>query len=180
MKELAQQLRRFAEDRDWQQFHSPKNLASALTVEAAELLEHFQWLTEQQSSNLDPEKLSKVKDEIGDILIYLIRLADELGIDPMEAASDKLKKNTEKYPANKVKGIRAALCHDELTAQMSRRHNDANVLCLPADLLGDALMQGIVRGWLATEFEGGRHARRVDKIIDYEAAHQTGGTVHAG
>lgn len=82
--------------------------------------------------------------------------------------------------ANKVKGIRAALCHDELTAQMSRRHNDANVLCLPADLLGDALMQGIVRGWLATEFEGGRHARRVDKIIEYEAAHQIGGTVRTG
>lgn len=74
--------------------------------------------------------------------------------------------------ANKVRGVRAALCHDELTAQMSRRHNDANVLCLPADLLGDALMQGIVRVWLSTEFEGGRHARRVDKILEYEAAHQ--------
>lgn len=73
--------------------------------------------------------------------------------------------------ANKVRGVRAALCHDELTAQMSRRHNNANVLCLPADLVGDALMQGIVRIWLTTEFEGGRHARRVQKILDYEARH---------
>lgn len=73
--------------------------------------------------------------------------------------------------ANKVHGIRAALCHDELTAQMSRRHNDANVLCLPADLLGDALMQSIVRIWLTTEFEGGRHSRRVQKITEYETNH---------
>ncbi len=73
--------------------------------------------------------------------------------------------------ANKVHGIRAALCHDELTAQMSRRHNDANILCLPADLVGDALMQGIVKMWLTTEFEGGRHARRVEKIRTYEREH---------
>lgn len=73
--------------------------------------------------------------------------------------------------ANKVCGIRAALCHDELTAQMARRHNDANVLCLPADLVGDALMQGIVRCWLTTEFEGGRHARRVQKILAFEQNH---------
>jgi len=73
--------------------------------------------------------------------------------------------------ANKVRGIRAALCHDELTAQMSRRHNDANVLCLPADLVGDALMQSIVRLWLQTEFEGGRHARRVNMISEYERQH---------
>jgi ribose 5-phosphate isomerase B len=76
--------------------------------------------------------------------------------------------------ANKVRGVRAALCHDELTAQMSRRHNDANVLCLPADLIGEALMQGIVRSWLATDFEGGRHARRVAKIVDYERTHDDG------
>ncbi len=70
--------------------------------------------------------------------------------------------------ANKVHGIRAALCHDELTAQMSRRHNDANVLCLPADLVGDALIRNVVQLWLETEFEGGRHARRVQKITDFE------------
>ncbi len=73
--------------------------------------------------------------------------------------------------ANKVRGIRAALCHDELTAQMAKRHNDANVLCLPADLVGDALMQNIVRTWLTAEFEGGRHARRIDKINSYESGH---------
>lgn len=76
--------------------------------------------------------------------------------------------------ANKVAGVRAALCHDELTAQMAARHNDANVLCLPADLVGDALMQGIVRVWLDTAFEGGRHERRVNKIRDYEQNHQRG------
>ena len=72
--------------------------------------------------------------------------------------------------ANKVDGVRAALVHDELTAQMSRRHNNANVLCLPADLVGDALMQGIVRLWLQTEFEGGRHQGRLDKITEFEKA----------
>lgn len=70
--------------------------------------------------------------------------------------------------ANKVPGVRAALCHDELTAQMSRRHNDANVLCLPADLIGDALMQSVVKLWLTTDFEGGRHARRLEKITAFE------------
>ena len=73
--------------------------------------------------------------------------------------------------ANKVAGVRGALCHDELTAQVSRRHNDANVLCLPADLVGDALMQSIVRVWLKTDFEGGRHQRRVQMIVDYECQH---------
>jgi ribose 5-phosphate isomerase B len=73
--------------------------------------------------------------------------------------------------ANKVHGVRAALCHDELTAQMARRHNDSNVLCLPADLVGDALMREMVRVWIGTDFEAGRHARRVKKIVDYENAH---------
>jgi len=73
--------------------------------------------------------------------------------------------------ANKVRGIRAALCHDEVTAQFARRHNDANVLCVPADLIGDHVLQRIVRSWVQTDFEGGRHARRVQKILDYEAAH---------
>jgi ribose 5-phosphate isomerase B len=73
--------------------------------------------------------------------------------------------------ANKVAGVRAALCHDELTVQLSRRHNDANILCMAADLVGDALMQSMVRTWLQTEFEGGRHARRVEKITSYEMEH---------
>lgn len=76
--------------------------------------------------------------------------------------------------ANKVAGVRAALCHDELTAQLSRRHNDANVLCLPADLVGMALMQSMVKTWLQTQFEGGRHARRVEKIVEYERTHSAG------
>ncbi len=74
--------------------------------------------------------------------------------------------------ANKVKGIRAALCHDELTAEMSRRHNNANVLCLAADLLGEALIQRIIDAWLVTPFEAGRHERRVSKISEYEAREQ--------
>ena len=73
--------------------------------------------------------------------------------------------------ANKVKGVRAAPCHDSITVEMSRRHNDANVLCLSADLLGEELIGRIVRLWLETEFEGGRHARRVEKITRYEAEH---------
>jgi ribose 5-phosphate isomerase B len=73
--------------------------------------------------------------------------------------------------ANKVKGVRAAPCHDSITVEMSRRHNNANVLCLSADLLGEELIGRIVRLWLETEFEGGRHARRVEKITRYEAEH---------
>jgi ribose 5-phosphate isomerase B len=76
--------------------------------------------------------------------------------------------------ANKVKGVRAALCHDELTAQMSRRHNDANILCVAADLIGDIQLQNIVRTWIETEFEGGRHARRVSKITQFETDHHLG------
>jgi ribose 5-phosphate isomerase B len=70
--------------------------------------------------------------------------------------------------ANKVAGVRAAPCHDSITAEMSRRHNDANVLCLSADLLGEELIERMVRIWLTTDFEGGRHARRVDKIVKHE------------
>ena len=71
--------------------------------------------------------------------------------------------------ANKVRGVRAALCHDELTAEMSRRHNNANVLCLPADLIGNELMRRVIDVWLRTEYEAGRHARRLGKIADYES-----------
>ncbi len=74
--------------------------------------------------------------------------------------------------ANKVAGVRAASCHDIVTAEMSRRHNDANVLCLSADLLGEEMMERLIRAWLETQFEGGRHARRVDKIMKYEAEHR--------
>jgi NTP pyrophosphatase (non-canonical NTP hydrolase) len=83
---LREELRRFAAERDWHQFHSPKNLAAALAVEAAELLEPFQWLTEKQSRHLDAEQLAAVRDEVADVLLYLIRLADELDID-LDAAN---------------------------------------------------------------------------------------------
>jgi ribose 5-phosphate isomerase B len=74
--------------------------------------------------------------------------------------------------ANKVHGVRAAPCHDSITAEMSRRHNNANILCVSADLLGDELIDRMVKIWLETEFEGGRHARRVEKIQRYEAEHE--------
>jgi len=97
-------IRKFAEDRDWDQFHSPKNVASALTVEAAELLEQFQWLTEEQSRNLSPEQVFKVKDEIADVLIYLVRLADKLDVDLIATAKEKIARNAEKYPIEKARG----------------------------------------------------------------------------
>lgn len=101
---IKQTLREFTEQRDWDQFHSPKNLAMALNVEAAELLEHFQWLTEQQSSSLSSETLSEVADEIADIQVYLIRLADKLGVDIVATTQRKIEKNAQKYPAEKVRG----------------------------------------------------------------------------
>jgi dCTP diphosphatase len=104
LDDLSAQLARFAEDRDWQQFHSPKNLASALVVESAELLEHFQWLTEEQSRTLSPEKRATVAAEIADVLLYLVQLSDALGIDPVSAANDKLRINAMRYPADAARG----------------------------------------------------------------------------
>ncbi len=104
LTEIQQALRQFAADRDWDQFHSPKNLAMALSVEAAELLEHFQWLTEAQSADLDDQTRDQVRDEIADVQVYLIRLADKLNINILEAVSQKMEKNKQKYPAEKVRG----------------------------------------------------------------------------
>lgn len=104
MIELRDKLREFVDERDWQQFHTPKNLAMALAGEAAEILEIFQWLTARQSENLPEDKLAEVRDEIGDVLIYLVRLADQLDIDPMQAANDKIERNRMKYPAELVRG----------------------------------------------------------------------------
>lgn len=101
---LRDKLRAFAEARDWDQFHSPKNLSMALMVEVAELMEHFQWLTEAQSGNLPAEKMAEVSEELADILLYLVRLSDKLGVDLREAALHKLEKNAMKYPADKVRG----------------------------------------------------------------------------
>ena len=104
LEHLRYQLRSFAAERDWDQFHSPKNLASALLVEAAELLEHFQWLTEAQSRQLTPEVLEEVRTEVADVLLYLIRLSDKLGIDLIAAANEKLILNAQKYPVEKAFG----------------------------------------------------------------------------
>jgi dCTP diphosphatase len=104
MKELIRELREFANERDWAQFHSPKNLAMALSVEVAEIVEIFQWLTQEESKNLSAEKRDKVKQEIGDVMIFLTNLADKFGIDPLEAAKEKIKINRLKYPAELVKG----------------------------------------------------------------------------
>jgi dCTP diphosphatase len=104
LEQIKIRLREFAAERDWDQFHSPKNLAMALIVEAAELVEHFQWLTEEQSQTLPPDKLAEVEQEIADIQIYLIRLADKLGVDMEKAVKAKIELNEKKYPADKVRG----------------------------------------------------------------------------
>jgi dCTP diphosphatase len=107
MKEFNQfkiQLRQFADERDWDQFHSPKNLSMALIVEAAELVEHFQWLTEEQSRSLEKKHLDRVKEELADIQIYLIRIADKLNIDLLDVVSNKIEANVKKYPPEKVRG----------------------------------------------------------------------------
>jgi NTP pyrophosphatase (non-canonical NTP hydrolase) len=97
-------LRQFADDREWDQFHSPKNLSMALAGEAGELLEQFQWLTEEQSKNLTREQRQAVEEEMADVFLYLLRLADKLNIDLLEAAKNKMAKNELKYPPDKVKG----------------------------------------------------------------------------
>jgi dCTP diphosphatase len=104
MQELVLELRRFAKERDWEQFHSPKNLAMALSVEVAEIVEIFQWLTQEESRNLSPEKLDEVKEEIADVMIFLTNFADKLGIDPLAAAKEKIEKNRVRYPVEKAKG----------------------------------------------------------------------------
>ncbi|MGY1457061.1 nucleotide pyrophosphohydrolase [Luteimonas sp. A534] len=104
IEELQAALRRFADERDWGQFHSPKNLAVSLSLEAAEVLEHFQWLTEEQSRTLDDARRQAVAHEIADVLLYLLQLSDRLGIDPLEAARQKLALNAERYPADKARG----------------------------------------------------------------------------
>jgi len=104
LEDLKHRARRFAQERDWEQFHSPKNLAMALAGEAGELLEPFQWLTEEESRNLSPETKAAVAEEIADVLIYLVRLADQLDIDMLSAVTAKIARNEQRYPAEKVRG----------------------------------------------------------------------------
>ncbi len=104
LEQLILRLRAFADARDWEQFHSPKNLSMALIVEAAELVEHFQWLTEDQSRALSTEKQREVELEMADIFIYLVRMADRLGVDLVSAAWRKIEINEGKYPVDKARG----------------------------------------------------------------------------
>jgi dCTP diphosphatase len=103
-QDLTQRLRAFADARDWQKFHSPKNLVMALSVESAELMEHFQWLTEQQSLTLTPAQHEQVALEMADVFLYLLRLADCLDVDLMSVAARKIGLNEKKYPAEQVRG----------------------------------------------------------------------------
>tara|TARA_Y100000031_G_scaffold129595_1_gene148751 strand:+ start:691 stop:1095 length:405 start_codon:yes stop_codon:yes gene_type:complete len=112
IEELVRQLREFAEARDWEQFHSPKNLSMALCVEAGELMEQFQWMTEEQSRSLDPSALKKLEEEIGDVMNYLTSLASFYGIDPLDAALKKIRLNASKYPVHLARGN--ARKYDEL------------------------------------------------------------------
>lgn len=104
IKNLEQIIKKFSKDRDWDQFHSPKNLSMALSVESSELLEIFQWLTEEESYNLSESKKQHSKEEIADIAIYLLRISMKLDIDLEEAIIEKMKKNEKKYPVEKFKG----------------------------------------------------------------------------
>ena len=104
LETLKQSMREFADTRDWNQFHSPKNLCMALSVEVSEITEHFQWLTEEQSRNLGQDKLEEVANELADTLLYLVRLADQLDIDLLAAALNKMDINNRKYPVEMSRG----------------------------------------------------------------------------
>lgn len=104
LEELASRVETFVEERDWAQFHSPKNLSMALAGEVGELIEHFQWLTQEQSRELSGEAYESVRQEIADVQIYLLLLARKLNIDLVQAASDKLEMNARKYPVEKAHG----------------------------------------------------------------------------
>jgi NTP pyrophosphatase (non-canonical NTP hydrolase) len=104
LEQLRAIVRQFVDERDWDQFHTPKNLAAALTVEAAELLEHFQWLRDGRVEELGADKLLEVRHEMADVLVYLVRLADKLDVDLLAAVQDKMVLNRAKYPADLVRG----------------------------------------------------------------------------
>ena len=104
LEKIKEIIRKFANDRDWNKFHTPKNLSMALSVEASELVEIFQWLSQEESKNINSKDIQNVKDEVADILIYLIRITDKLDIDLEEAVLEKIKKNSDKYPVEVSKG----------------------------------------------------------------------------
>jgi len=104
LSELMVRVRQFAAERDWEQFHTPKNLAMALVAEAGELAAEFQWLTAAQSAAPDAQRMERIRAESADVLIYLVRLADELGFDLLAAATVKIQENERRYPMEKVRG----------------------------------------------------------------------------
>jgi len=104
LTEIREIMRQFVSERDWDQFHTPKNLATALSVEASELLEPFQWLVSGDKSELDEAKLTAIRHEMADVLVYLVRLADKLDVDLFQAVQEKMVLNRAKYPADKVRG----------------------------------------------------------------------------
>lgn len=105
IKEIIEKIKRFRDERDWMQFHDPKNMAVSVIIEASELLEHFQWKTKKEVERYVEENKENVQDEIADIALYLFELADNLGIDLLDAMEKKLGKNKKKYPVKKAKGI---------------------------------------------------------------------------
>jgi dCTP diphosphatase len=107
LNELRMRVNTFVEERDWAQFHSPKNLAMAMIVEAGEVVEHFQWMTEQESLNLNAETIEQVGQELSDTFVYLLRIAEVCGIDLIDAANKKIALNAKKYPVEKAKGSNA-------------------------------------------------------------------------
>ena len=104
INEITNKIKKFSEDRNWDKFHTPKNLTMALSVEVAELVEIFQWLSQEESSNLDEDILPSVKEELADILIYLIRIADKFNIDLEESVDEKILVNEQKYPIELARG----------------------------------------------------------------------------
>lgn len=107
LDDLRKRVNAFVAERDWSQFHSPKNLAMAMIVEAGEVVEHFQWMTEEESRQLNDEQKEEVGQELSDTLVYLLRIAEVCDIDLIDAANRKIDQNAEKYPADKVKGSNA-------------------------------------------------------------------------
>jgi NTP pyrophosphatase (non-canonical NTP hydrolase) len=99
LAELSIKVRQFADERDWRKFHNPKNLVMAMSVEMAELVEHYQWLTPEQAAHLDVDEQSPIAQEMADVMLYMLRLSDELGIDMEEAILHKMQLNAEKYPS---------------------------------------------------------------------------------
>ncbi len=104
LQELKERMAQFVHERDWEQYHTPKNLSMSIAIEAAELMEHFQWLTVEQSKSLNPEALQEIGEELADIVIYSLSLANFLGLDLSEVVLAKMEKNIRKYPKEKVRG----------------------------------------------------------------------------